>query len=186
MFSPHGMSHKDQEVLGCWGHRAASRGLYFFSVFSGFSVFFCKPGDILGRLQGMLLKALRGCRERCWLGRCFLEMLLGSAWSEHTPQLMSWNKGWKKICHQKKVHPACVFTKGSSEAGRGTIFLSVMLLKVTGFQLNLLGKYLIHQLAIGTPWAGLSAGRLSLTEKAGCFGRLTPGPIIAFVEPINK
>lgn len=142
------MSRKDQEVLGCWGHRAASKGLYFFSVFFGFSVFFCKPGDVLGRLQGMLLRALRGCRERCWLGRCFFEMLLGSAWSEYTPQL---EQGLKKICHQKKSASCVRFTKGSSEAGRGTIFLSVMLLKVRGFQLNLLGKYLIHQLAIGTP-----------------------------------
>lgn len=115
------MSHKDQEVLGCWGHRAASKGLYFFSVFFGFSVFFCKPGDVLGRLQGMLLRALRGCRERCWLGRCFFEMLLGSAWSEYTPQL---EQGLKKICHQKKVHPACVLQRGARKLGEAPFFLA--------------------------------------------------------------
>lgn len=124
MFSPHGMSHKDQEVLGCWGHRAASRGLYFFSVFSGLSGFFCKPGDILGRLQGMLLKALRGCRERCWLGRCFLEMLLGSAWSEHTPQLMSWNKGWKKSVIKKKCILRAFLQRGARRLGEAPFFLA--------------------------------------------------------------
>lgn len=158
------MSHKDQDVLGCWGHRAASRGLYFFCVyFFGFSIFFCKPGVILGRLQGMLLKALQGCCERHWLGRYFFEMLVGSAWGEYTPQLMSWNKVWKKSVRKCIL---CAFYKGELGSWERHHFSLRDVIEGYGLSAEPVGQ-------IFDPWVGdrhplsWALGRAAVTQGEG-------------------
>lgn len=85
-------------------------------------------------------------------------------------QLMSWSKIWNKIGSKCLL---CTFQKGELPEKFGTFFLCMMLLEATGFELNLSGKYLIHQEVNISP---------ELSSEAARFGSSVPGLAIAFME----